>query len=1216
MSRRLKRLWLLLPLLLASQSWALGLGDIRLSSALNEPLRAEIELLAATAEDLDNLSVQLASAETFARYDLDRPLYLSRVRMRIVKSGGADGNVVRITSLDPITEPFITFLVEAVWPRGRLLREYTLLLDPPTFAPPPVTQSTQAVTAPTRAAQTDSGQIQRPAPQPPASPPAQQPVAPAPTQSAQAEQPAPSAPPDEPSVTLGQPDFDTRAGGDLIIRRGDTLWGIASRVRPDSRLTMNQTMLAIYEANPQAFAGNINVMSAGATLRIPSADEVFRISRGDALAEVRRQNAAWGGGTVDVDTQSQPALTLVPPDDDVDLFDDDVGQMADDEAVDEAVDDLISADEARINELEGVLADHQDSLIEISDNELAALRAELAELRGEEPPEPLPLDDVVDDTGIDDADDALADDAEPAAIDDDLLADDEVVDDSTPEVADTVPAPQVVAARPRDKSLIDTVIDTIKGYVDIILGYADSIWGIIGGALLLAIALLVWFARRAGRGDDEDSTGVWESLEQDDVDGGESLASTERLRALAKEDDDAIVVVEQETVPVADEDSMLDTFAATVVEVEPTAPEPEEDLLMDMDTAEVPIGMDMDTAEVPIGMDMDTAEVPIGEDMDTAEVPIGEAVQPEAGQDLMTDTAAFPATEAEPEVPQVEVVTDATLVPDSVEATSPNKALDDTFHSDTALNLDQADPVAEADFHMAYGLYDQAADLINGALEVESEREDLLAKLCEIYFVWGNRDAFIDAAGRLRAVVSDDENPDWDKIVIMGQQIASDHELFSGVSAAAATKAIDLSFEGGEEAGELDMNFEAAGDAEPAIDLSFEGVEEAAELDMNFDTSESDGAGGDIIDLGAGSDDDTAESPTIDASLQDATSEMPTAEGSSDTPTIEQQFAVLEATGESPVAPDDADATEIASLVDLDQADDIKTADMTAEIELHDLNLNLDGLEDTQIAGDDELDYQAQNLEDTAESQTVEADESLAATGEMPVLEDITDTNFAIPGEDTDVGIDASLLDATGQTQVLSEDKPIESASDAAAPLSDDDMTMRAPLDADESTVLTDASEFGIEHTEALPKESFSSDMSMDETGEVPSLAGSTNIDLDLDDLTGVLEVSEVGDTIDQGRDAPTVEQPVATQGDVDLDVGDAGAQDEDSPTREALAAGDSGLHEAPTMTEVGTKLDLARAYVDMGDPGGARNILEEVLDEGDEAQRQQAQQLLDSIPS
>jgi pilus assembly protein FimV len=168
---------------------------------------------------------------------------------------------------------------------------------------------------------------------------------------------------------------------------------------------------------------------------------------------------------------------------------------------------------------------------------------------------------------------------------------------------------------------------------------------------------------------------------------------------------------------------------------------------------------------------------------------------------------------------------------------------------------------------------------------------------------------------------------------------------------------------------------------------------------------------------------------------------------------------------------------------------------------------------------------------------------------------------------------------------------PADTAGDAGASSSDDDMTLRAPLDADESTVLTDASEIGFEHTEALPKESFSSDLSMDDTGEMPNLAGSTNIDLDLDDLTGVLEVSEVGDTIDQGRDAATVEQPV-------------------------LTTGDSGLHEAPTMTEVGTKLDLARAYIDMGDPGGARSILEEVLDEGDEAQRQQAQQLLDSIPS
>ena len=124
-------------------------------------------------------------------------------------------------------------------------------------------------------------------------------------------------------------------------------------------------------------------------------------------------------------------------------------------------------------------------------------------------------------------------------------------------------------------------------------------------------------------------------------------------------------------------------------------------------------------------------------------------------------------------------------------------AIEDTFSSETAINLDQSDPIAEADFHMAYGLYDQAADLVNGALAVDPTRKDLMAKLCEIYFVWGNRDAFIDAAGRLNTTLAGAEDPEWDKIVIMGQQIAGDHELFSGASAAGATKAVDLSFEGG-----------------------------------------------------------------------------------------------------------------------------------------------------------------------------------------------------------------------------------------------------------------------------------------------------------------------------------------------------------------------------------------------------------------------------------
>jgi pilus assembly protein FimV len=135
--------------------------------------------------------------------------------------------------------------------------------------------------------------------------------------------------------------------------------------------------------------------------------------------------------------------------------------------------------------------------------------------------------------------------------------------------------------------------------------------------------------------------------------------------------------------------------------------------------------------------------------------------------------------------------------------------------------------------------------------------------------------------------------------------------------------------------------------------------------------------------------------------------------------------------------------------------------------------------------------------------------------------------------------------------------------------------------------------------------------MSTDDTGRMPGLAGSTDMDLDLDDLTAALKVSEVGDTINQVRDDATVQQPRIRPDTASDDLDATGMTQSLAPED---MSGD--LHDARTMTEVGTKLDLARAYVDMGDPAGAKSILEEVLDEGDEGQKQQAQQIIDSLPT
>ena len=217
-------------------------------------------------------------------------------------------------------------------------------------------------------------------------------------------------------------------------------------------------------------------------------------------------------------------------------------------------------------------------------------------------------------------------------------------------------------------------------------------------------------------------------------------------------------------------------------------------------------------------------------------------------------------------------------------------------------------------------------------------------------------------------------------------------------------------------------------------------------------------------------------------------------------------------------------------------------------------------------------------------------------TGRSPMV-DISDESL----QETEISIDQSLLESTGLTQVLSDDMAVDTLSGDEVQLPDDAATMLASLDEGEEQ------DFDFARTEALPADIFEGDVDPDATGEMPAPAGSTDVDLDLDDLTAALKLSEGGDTVDQLRDDATVEQPRPSISGITGEVPTMSLGPEDMSDE---------LHEARTMTEVGTKLDLARAYVDMGDPAGARSILEEVLDEGDQGQRQQAQQLLDSLPS
>src|SRR2546422_1816093 len=208
-SRRALALLLALP----SAALALGLGDIRLLSPLNAPLEAEVELVDVAPDEINTLQAQLASRETFARYGLDWPAYLASVQVRAVRA--PDGRqMLKLKSTEAISEPFITLLLEVNWARGHLVREYTMLLDPPVYTPGGSAVASAPVSAPATGSGVREGAIARNADPPPAVP------KPAPESSAAG----------TPPPARGASAASTDPGADSLHvgQRGETLSGIAS----------------------------------------------------------------------------------------------------------------------------------------------------------------------------------------------------------------------------------------------------------------------------------------------------------------------------------------------------------------------------------------------------------------------------------------------------------------------------------------------------------------------------------------------------------------------------------------------------------------------------------------------------------------------------------------------------------------------------------------------------------------------------------------------------------------------------------------------------------------------------------------------------------------------------------------------------------------------------------------------------------------------------
>ncbi|SDA60271.1 pilus assembly protein FimV [Pseudomonas sp. NFPP33] len=245
---------------------ALGLGEVTLQSSLNQPLVAEIELLEVRDLASNEVIPSLASPEEFIKAGVDRQYFLTDLKFTpVLKPNGK--SVIRVTSSKTVREPYLNFLVEVLWPNGRLLREYTLLLDPPLYSPQP------SVAA---------------APQLPVAAPASRPAA------APAAAPTRAAPATAPRPTAPAPASRAISGNEYRTTANDTLWEIAQRVGGGS---VNQTMLAIQDLNPDAFiGGNINRMKSGQVLRLPDEQQIRSRSNAEAIAQVAEQNAAWREG--------------------------------------------------------------------------------------------------------------------------------------------------------------------------------------------------------------------------------------------------------------------------------------------------------------------------------------------------------------------------------------------------------------------------------------------------------------------------------------------------------------------------------------------------------------------------------------------------------------------------------------------------------------------------------------------------------------------------------------------------------------------------------------------------------------------------------------------------------------------------------------------------------------------------------------------------------
>jgi len=403
---RAERIWnkwamLAIALMAPLGAQGLGLGEARVDSFLNQPLDVRMRLLDATADNLDSLTVAPADPSDYERLGLMAESLALRLDVSVDRS--VSPPVVRVTSDRVVTDPVVQLLIDARWSSGRVLREYTLFLDP----------ATVAVEAPAPAQAGRSPSATRASESPAASEPGRTP---------RSSSTSTRSPTTDARTQVAARSGDGRYGP---VAAGETLWSIAETNLPSADVTMNQMMIAIVELNPRAFRdGNINRLLRGAELRLPDAAQARARDAAQAAAEVAAQNRAFGqrtsagtpvaagaggdarrraeepaagrtagqadGAADPADEAVEPRLSLVPPGGEESgsgLSDQEAAEISElRQRLARAEEELYAARQeseefqSRVEELESTLRDNAGSL-GIRDEELAGLQQTLRAAR-------------------------------------------------------------------------------------------------------------------------------------------------------------------------------------------------------------------------------------------------------------------------------------------------------------------------------------------------------------------------------------------------------------------------------------------------------------------------------------------------------------------------------------------------------------------------------------------------------------------------------------------------------------------------------------------------------------------------------------------------------------------------------------------------------------------------------------------------------------------